>query len=89
MFFSIGFLYYICEILNQEIMPYSREAAYRHHRQKDPALFDKKTFKTVPISHTNYTGKKFAAKGNKAIVGKYKKCKDHCWHIQSILELKK
>jgi hypothetical protein len=69
-------------------MPYSRKAEYRHYRQLDPSLFDKDTFKTVPISHTNYSGKKFAKKGNKAIVGKFKRCKDNCWHIQSILELK-
>lgn len=53
---------------------------YKRWRQKSPSLFIKNSFRTVPLSHTNYKGKK---KG-KAIVGKLKKNKK--WTIQSILE---
>lgn len=53
---------------------------YIRHRKKSPKLFIKKSFRTVPLSHTKYKGKK---KG-KAIVGKLKKSKK--WEIQSILE---
>lgn len=70
-------------------MPYSRQAKYRHYRQKEPNLFIQSSFKTVPISHTSYAGKKFAKKGNMAIVGHLKGCDKYCWVIQSILELKK
>jgi len=55
---------------------------YKRFRRKDPELFLKKSFRTVPLSHTSYIGKK---KG-KAIVGKLKK--DKKWAIQSILEKK-
>ena len=55
---------------------------YRRWRQKAPSLFIKSSFRTVPLSHTEYKGKK---KG-KAIVGKLKKTKK--WAIQSILEEK-
>ena len=58
------------------------ESKYRRHRQKSPSLFIKSSFRTVPLSHTDYKGKK---KG-KAIVGKLKKNKK--WSIQSILENK-
>lgn len=53
---------------------------YKRWRQKSPDLFIKSSFRTVPLSHTNYKGKK---KG-KAIVGKLKKIKK--WATQSILE---
>ena len=55
---------------------------YKRWRQKAPSLFIKNSFRTVPLSHTEYKGKK---KG-KAIVGKLKKTKK--WAIQSILEEK-
>ncbi len=55
---------------------------YKRWRQKSPDLFIKSSFRTVPLSHTNYKGKK---KG-KAIVGKLKSTKK--WTIQSILEEK-
>ncbi|MBU2639114.1 MAG: hypothetical protein KKG75_00215 [Nanoarchaeota archaeon] len=58
------------------------ESKYKRHRQKSPSLFIVSSFRTVPLSHTKYRGKK---KG-KAIVGKLKKTKK--WAIQSILENK-
>lgn len=68
-------------------MPYSESAKFEHHRQKNPNEFQKKSFKTVPLSHTKYRGKKFKKKGTKAIVGKKKKSGK--WGIQSILVPKK
>ena len=68
-------------------MPYSKDANYKHNRQKNPNLFDKDSFKTVSISHTKYRGKKYKKRGNKAIVGKLKETGE--WKIQSILEPKK
>ena len=56
------------------------ERKYRRHRKKDPSLFIKSSFRTVPLTHTDYRGK---LKG-KAIIGKLKKTKK--WAIQSILE---
>ena len=55
---------------------------YKRWRQKSPSLFIKNSFRTVPLNHTSYKGKK---KG-KAIVGKLKRNKK--WEIQSILEEK-
>lgn len=55
---------------------------YKRHRLKDSRLFIKGSFRTVPLSHTNYKGKK---KG-KAIVAKLKKTGK--WAIQNILEEK-
>lgn len=55
---------------------------YKRWRQKDPKLFIKNSFRTVPLDHTEYKGKK---KG-KAVVGKLKKTKK--WVTQSILEEK-
>jgi hypothetical protein len=75
-------------------MPYSEKAKYKHNRQKAPKQFDKSTLKTVPLSHTDYKGKKFDKPGAKAIVGKlkvkYRKParrggKPRAWKIQSIL----
>ncbi len=66
-------------------MPFSKKAKYLHKRQRQPRLFEKKTFKTVPISHTDYSGK-YQKKGNKAIVGRLKKTGE--WKLQSILVLK-
>lgn len=68
-------------------MPYSKKAKYRHHRQRKPELFDETSFKTVPISHTKYRGKKYKKPGVKAVVGKLKKTGKP--KIQSILEPKK
>jgi hypothetical protein len=70
-------------------MPYSKKSAYKHNRQKPPRRFIKSTFKTVPLSHTEYSGKKFKVKGAKAIVGKLKNKKHNAWKIQSILIPKK
>jgi len=53
---------------------------YKRWRQKDVSLFVKSSFRTVPLSHTEYKGKK---KG-KAVVGKLKKTKK--WVTQAILE---
>ncbi len=53
---------------------------YKRFRRKNPKLFIKNSFRTVPLSHTDYKGKK---KG-KAIVGKLKKTNK--WEIESILE---
>lgn len=75
-------------------MPYSKNAKYKHKRQKPPSRFDKSTLKTVPLSHTDYSGKKFKKPGAKAIVGKLKVKyrtakkrggKPRAWGIQSIL----
>lgn len=73
-------------------MPYSRKALYKHLRQKNPKMFQKKSFRTVPLNHSNYKGKKFSnynRKGTKAkaIVGKLKSNKK--WSTQSILIPKK
>jgi hypothetical protein len=79
-------------------MPYSKKAQYKHNRQKPPSKFYKSTFKTVPLSHTDYSGKKFKKPGAKAIVGRLKPqyrvpkkrgAKPRAWSIQSILTLKK
>jgi hypothetical protein len=74
-------------------MPYSEKAKYKHNRQKPPKQFNKKTLKTVPLSHTTYAGTKFKVKGAKAVVGKLKpqfrkkgrSGKPTKWAIQSIL----
>lgn len=69
-------------------MPYSKKAKFYHHRQKSPRLFDKKTFKNVPLNHTSYRGEKYSkwmysGTPARAIVGKLKKSKK--WSTQSIL----
>lgn len=63
-------------------MPY-KNAKYKHNRQLPPSKFIKGSFETVPLTHTFYSGTKFAVKGAKAVVGKLKKTKK--WAIQSIL----
>lgn len=73
-------------------IPYSKKAKYKHYRQKNPKLFIKDSFKTVPLNHTNYKGKKFDAfnvSGTNAlaIIGTYKSGKKGV--IQSILIPKK
>jgi len=55
---------------------------YKRHRMKDPMLFVKGSFRTMPLSHIDYKGRK---KG-KSIVAKLKKTDK--WTIQSILEEK-
>ncbi len=52
------------------------------YRQESPKKFIQKSFRNVPISHTNYKGK---IKAQRAIVGKLKTGK---WKIQSILKKK-
>ena len=79
-------------------MPYSKKAKYKHNRQKPPGKFVKSTLRTVPLSHTDYSGTKFKKRGAKAIVGKLKPqfrkpekrgAKPRVWGIQSILVPKK
>ena len=79
-------------------MPYSKKAKYRHHRQRSPKMFIKSTFETVPLSHTEYSGRKLKKPGAKAIVGVLKPQyrtsvkrggKPRKWRIQSILVPKK
>jgi hypothetical protein len=53
-------------------MPYSKDAKFKHNRQKPPKRFIKSTLRTVPLSHTDYGGKKFKKQGAKAIVGALK-----------------
>lgn len=69
-------------------LPYRLKAKYTHHRQRSPKEFDQGSFKTVPLHHTKYRGKKFkkwkrAGSGAKARVAKHKKT--HKYVIQSIL----
>lgn len=57
-------------------MPYKKSKYYRF-RQKKPNLFYKSSFRTVPLNHANYRGKKFAewdfsGTPAKAIVGNLK-----------------
>jgi hypothetical protein len=74
-------------------MPYSEKADYKHNRQQPPKRFIKSTIKTVPLSHTDYSGKKFDKPGAKAIVGvlkpqfrvKGKSGRKKRWGIQSII----
>lgn len=73
-------------------MPYSEKSKYKHHRQRPPDQFEKSTFKTVPVSHSNYTGTKFKVKGAEAIVGRLKKQfrpktkkNNKVWAVQSFL----
>lgn len=77
-------------------MPYSKNAKYKHNRQLSPDKFVKSSLRTVPLSHTQYRGKKFAQPGAKAITGilkppfrkKGKFGVRKKWAIQSILTLK-
>ena len=63
---------------------YPRETKnWLRYRQRDPSDFVQKSFRNVPLSHTNYKGR---VKGDKAIVGKLKKTKK--WEIQSVLKKK-
>lgn len=73
-------------------IPYSEKAKYKHYRQRQVNLFKKDSFKTVPLNHTKYNGKKFEAfnvSGTKAlaVIGTYKTGKKGV--IQSILIPKK
>jgi len=61
---------------------------YDRYRQKQPDLYKKNSFKTVPFSHVDYSGEKFSEwhkreSGAKAIVGKEKATGK--WSTQSIL----
>lgn len=71
-------------------MPYSRKAKYRHIKVNDSKMFIRNSFKTVPIEHTEYKGKKYAKKGNMAIVGKLRPMykKRRAWAIVTILDKK-
>ncbi len=61
-------------------MPYL-SAKYTHKRRKKPKELVRKTFKTVPITHTK--ARKKYPKGTLARVGKSKKTGN--WVIQSVL----
>lgn len=54
------------------------------YRQKEPGRFSKKSFRNVPLSHTEYKGR---IKGQKAIVGKLKETGK--WALQSVLKKRK
>ncbi|MFW9881522.1 MAG: hypothetical protein ACFFG0_51310 [Candidatus Thorarchaeota archaeon] len=56
---------------------------WMRYRQEEPSKFVQKSFRNVPLSHTNYKGK---IKGQRAVVGKLKTTKK--WKIQSILKKK-
>lgn len=85
---------------------HTSKSKYERHRQEPPSHFiknpktrtgKKTSMKTVPLSHTDYKGKKYAVKGAKAIVGilkpkyrvKGKSGLKKRWKIQSILIPKK
>lgn len=68
-------------------MPY-KKSKYERNRQRSPKDFKKDSFKTVPLNHTKYRGKRFkkymySGTSAKAIVGKLKRTGK--WSIQSIL----
>ncbi len=67
-------------------MPY-KTSKYERHRQFLPEKCKNKTFRTVDLSHTDYSGEKFDVPGTKAIVCKTKREKK--WKTQSILIPKK
>ena len=54
------------------------------YRRRAPGDFVQKSFRNVPLSHTDYKG---SIKGQRAIVGKLKKTRK--WAIQSILKKRK
>lgn len=56
------------------------------YRQKEPSKFVQKSFRNVPVSHTEYKGK-VKGRGIRAIVGKLKATGK--WAIQSILKKRK
>ena len=58
-----------------------RTKNWLRYRQEDPEKFIQKSFRNVPLSHTDYKGK---TKGHKAIVGKLKKTAK--WALQSVLK---
>lgn len=73
-------------------MPYSKKSRFLHKRQQQPDKFIGNTFRTVSLSHTNYSGGKYKkwkkpGSGAKAVVARKKKSKK--WGIQSILIPKK
>lgn len=73
-------------------MPYSKKAKYKHNRQRSPSDFVMGSFKTVPLNHTKYKGKKYKGYNKsgttaKAVVGTLKSGKKSV--IQSILIKKK
>lgn len=73
-------------------MPYGKNAKFFHKRQQKPDQFIGNTFRTVPLSHTDYSGEKYKKwkkkdSGAKAVVARKKKTKK--WGIQSILIPKK
>lgn len=74
------------------IIPNSKKARYFHKRQQQPDQFIGNTFRTVPLSHTDYSGEKYKKwkkkdSGAKAVVARKKKSKK--FGIQSILIPKK
>jgi len=71
-------------------MPYSKDAKYRHVRQRKPELFEKGSYRTISILNSPYKGTKFKKEGVLAVVArvkkKYRKDKNKIdWKIQTIL----
>jgi hypothetical protein len=60
-------------------MPYSRQAKYRHYKNKDKSLFDESTYSVlkieVAIARGYYRGDRFNKPGVKVTVGGLKKTK--------------
>jgi len=67
-------------------MPF-KHARFKHFRQLPPGKFKKvpgkPRFYTVPVGHTNYTGKKFSDSRIKARTGVLRKTGK--WEVQSFL----
>lgn len=76
-------------------MPAKKGAKFTRHRQESPKEFERESFRTVPLSHTGYRGKKYDPDADRAVVGVFKGKgakkgprggKD--WRIQTILRRK-
>ncbi len=67
-------------------MPEETSQRFKRRRLHPPSHFQKESFRTVPISHTEVKNR-FRKKGTKAIVGKFKLKyrKNKIWGVQSIL----
>lgn len=73
-------------------MPYGKKARFYHKRQQHPSKFIGNSFRTVSLSHADYSGTKYKKwkkkdSGAKAVVARKKKSKK--LGIQSILIPKK
>lgn len=71
-------------------MPVEITENYQRRRLIPPSHFIKGSFRTVPISHTEFKNR-FRKKGTKAIVGKFKSKykRRYKWGVQSILTPRK